>query len=212
VEKPRKIARKPFAPPAIPEPWSLNDDYEALPPGSLARGAQSHEEGAATLRVSDEQAAGGKQSLKFSDAPGLKAQYNPHLVYTPGYRTGTATARFAIRLGTRAVFFHEWRDSQSPYQVGPSLWFRDGHLNVGGTTLMELPVEQWIEVEVTSKLGRAADGTYSLSVTLPDAEPKTFENLPFASPEFRHLDWLGFVSSATEAVNVYVDDVAVMVE
>ena len=212
VEKPRKIARKPFAPPAAPAPVTISDGYEDLPPGSLARDAQSHEEGAATLRVSDEQAASGKQSLKFSDAPGLAAQYNPHLVYTPGFRTGTAVARFAIRLEPGAVFYHEWRDGQSPYQTGPSLWFNAGQLTVGGNALMEIPAGQWIEVEVTSKLGRAADGTYSLSVTLPGAAAKKFENLPCASPAFRRLEWLGFVSSATEAVNVYVDDVKVTVE
>lgn len=207
VEKPRKIVRKPFSPPAAPEPTVLKESFEGTHVGNLAQGAKSNEEGAATVRVTDEQAATGKQSLKFSDAPGLSASYNPHVYYTLGYRTGTATVGFAIRLDPGAVFYHEWRDSQSPYQTGPSLWFNAGQLSVGGNALMELPVGQWIKIEIASKLGRAADGTYSVSVTVPGAAPRRFENLSCPSPGFRRLDWLGFVSPATEAVNVYVDDV-----
>jgi hypothetical protein len=212
VAKPRAIARNPFAPPAPPEPRVLDDGFETTPAGHLAEGAHSNEEGAGTVRVTEEQAASGKHSLKFSDAPGLQASFNPHIFYTPGYRSGVATSSFAIRLDPGAVFYHEWRDSQSPYQAGPSLWFNGGTLNVGGTALMELPAGQWVNVEVTCQLGRAANGTFAVSVLAPGAPAQRFENLPCVSPAFRRLDWLGFVSSATETVAVYVDDVKVNVK
>lgn len=212
VEKPRKIERKPFTPPPLPASYAVSDGFESTPVGNLAAGVHSSEEGEGKVRVTDEQAATGKQSLKFSDAPGLSAPYNPHVYYTPGYRTGVVKASFAIRLDAGAVFYHEWRDSKSPYQVGPSLWFNKGQLIVGGNVLATLPEAQWVLVNITCKVGRGADGTYELGLVVPGLPPQSFTRLPCASPEFRRLDWLGFVSSATEANEAYVDDVKLSVE
>ncbi len=212
VEKPRKIERKPFAPPATPEPAVIDDGFEATAVGNLAEGAHSNEEGEATVRVSNEQAATGMRSLKFSDAPGLTAQYNPHLFYTPGFRTGKARVSFMIRVDAGAVFYHEWRDSQSPYQVGPSLWFNKGQLMVGGSVLATLPEGHWIAVEILCKLGHEADGTFDLGVVVPGMPPQSFTSLACGTPTFRRLDWMGFVSPATEKSTVFVDDVKAKVE
>jgi hypothetical protein len=212
VEKPRKIGRKPFSPPAAPEPLAIDDGFEATAVGNLAEGAHSNEEGEATVRVSDEQAATGMRSLKFSDAPGLTAQYNPHVFYTPGYRTGRARVSFMIRVESGAVFYHEWRDSQNPYQVGPSLWFNKGQLMVGGNVLSPLPEGHWVAVEISCKLGREADGTFDLGLVVPGMPPQSFTSLACGSPTFRRLDWLGFVSPATEKSTVFVDDVKAKVE
>ena len=58
----------------------------------------------ATIRVTEEAAATGKHSLKFSDAPGQKVSYNPHLWYEPRYLEGVMEGCFALRVEPGAVF------------------------------------------------------------------------------------------------------------
>jgi hypothetical protein len=212
VAKPRAIVRAAFTPPPVPKPRRIADGFEETPVGHVASGAHNNEEGAARLRVSDETAAAGNRSLKFTDAPGLKASFNPHMYYTPNLRHGTARANFVVRLGAGAEFYHEWRDNHSPYQTGPSLWFRDGKLLAGGKELADIPAETWINVEISCPLGKQADGAYSLTVSIPGTPQIEFDALPCTTPSFRRLDWFGFVSNATEAVTVYVDEVKVGVE
>jgi len=46
-------------------------------------------------------------------------------------------------------------------------------------------------------------------VTLPGQKPQTFEDLP-CDPRFRELQWLGFISNATEKTVFYVDNVKII--
>jgi len=209
VARPRAIYRPAFTPPPVPEPRQIADSFEDTPVGNVAAGAHNNEEGAGNVRVSNESAASGEHSLKFADAPGLKVAFNPHMYYTPALRHGTGHAEFAIRLAPGAIFFHEWRDNRNPYQTGPSLWFREGKLMANGNPLMDVPTDTWLEIAITCPLGMEAKGTYNLSVTLPEETPREFEGLSTVSPAFRRLDWLGFVSNATDTVNVYLDDINV---
>jgi hypothetical protein len=62
-------------------------------------------------------------------------------------------------------------------------------------------------VEIACTLGKEAPGTYDLSVTLPGQQPKAFPKLPCGSADFRRLEWLGFVSLATEKTVFYLDNI-----
>ena len=210
VDKPKQIPREPFSPPPLPEPTTIADGFEDTPVGSPAAGASTlGEEGEARIRVSDETAASGAHSLKFVDRPGLKFAFNPHLVYHPHMRNGVVAGTFAVRLEPGAHFYHEWRDSKSPYTVGPSIWIDPaGALTVQGQPLATVPHGQWIRLEVACGLGREATGAFDLTVTLPGQEPQRFEGLACGNPAFRRLDWWGFVSNADAAVTVYLDDVS----
>ena len=73
---------------------------------------------------------------------------------------------------------------------------------------MEVPSGEWIRFELTAGLGTRADGTWSLTVTLPGAEPRTWRDLPCAAG-WKSVEWLGFVSNSTEAKAFYIDDLAV---
>ncbi|MCP4640687.1 MAG: right-handed parallel beta-helix repeat-containing protein [bacterium] len=214
VEKPRQIPRAPFSPPPLPKPKSYADDFEQTPVGGTAANASTlGEEGDARIRVTDETAASGKRSLKITDAPGLKQAFNPHLVYAPHLSKGHATGTFAIRLEPGAILYHEWRDNRNPYRVGPSLWFQaNGDLMARGAKLLTVPHSQWVTVEIGCDLGRDADGTYDLTVTIPGQDPQQFENLPCGAGDFSRLDWCGFVSNATESVVAYIDDVRIVTE
>ena len=102
----------------------------AVDPGRLrahagrqqAGGATTHEENdTATIRVTEEAAHSGKRSLKFTDGPGQKYAFNPHLNWTPKYTRGTAECSFALRPGGAALA-HEWRTSGSAYKTGPGVY------------------------------------------------------------------------------------------
>ncbi|MBN2307812.1 MAG: right-handed parallel beta-helix repeat-containing protein, partial [Candidatus Hydrogenedentes bacterium] len=209
VARPRAIAREPFSPPQPPEPVTVSDGFEATPPGTLAAGAATlGEEGDAQIRVTDAIAATGKHSLKITDAPGLQYSYNPHLVYGPHLRKGTVAGAFALRLEPGAIMYHEWRDSRNPYRVGPSIWFDGaGNLSASGKGLLQVPLGEWVRIEIECALGVEADGTYTLRVTLPGQEPRVFEGLACGNPQFSRLDWWGFVANGTESAIFYLDDV-----
>lgn len=191
--------------PTVPQPPAIADDFESTNVGAPASAAQLvGETDAATIRVTEETAAAGARSLKFTDAPNLDKQFNPHLIYTPGYNAGTVTASFALRVEPGALVNHEWRDSNTPYRVGPSINIGgDGSLTASGQQLLTLPQSAWCRFEIVCALGEA---DYRLAVTLPDGASHTFEKLPVGSANFNRLDWLGFVSNATDTAVFYLDD------
>jgi hypothetical protein len=189
-------------------PLSVQDGFEETPVGISADIAITYgEAGTAKIRVSEEQAAAGKRSLRFEDAPGLDQSWNPHLWYVPSLVTGTATCSYDLRLGEGAIVWNEWRDAANPYRVGPSLGVdAAGQLTAAKQPLLVLPHDQWVHLDVVCPLGKAADGTWTLTVTLPGLAPQTFTKLP-CDPKFKEFQWLGLISSATEKAVFYVDNV-----
>jgi hypothetical protein len=214
VDLPKKTVRESFSPPAAPRPTNIADDFEKTEPGAPATQAQTiGEEGSAQIRIVADVAASGSHSLKFTDAEGLDKSFNPHLVYAPHLRSGLAVGEFSIRIEPGASFYHEWRDGRSPYRVGPSIWFDpDGTIRASGQTVAKAPPGEWVHVVVSCTLGRHSDGTYDLTVQGPGQEAQEFTDLACGTPEFNQLDWYGFVSNATQAATVYIDDLNLRIE
>jgi hypothetical protein len=215
VSKAGRLTAKPYrgtmerrfpGPPPPPPPMPINESFENLSVGAKVLEAQTYEDNAqATARVSEEAAHSGKKSLKFSDAPGGQFTYNPHVFWQPGFREGLATETFWLRLEKGAVVSHEWRDKNSPYRTGPTIYIEgDGTLKTGGTRIGQLPHGQWLKFEVACRLGADADGKWTLNVTLPDGT--ALKGSYTCTKEFQSLDWLGFVSNATEKAAFYLDD------
>ncbi|HEY0073526.1 MAG TPA: right-handed parallel beta-helix repeat-containing protein [Abditibacteriaceae bacterium] len=197
------------APPPPQPPLPISENFEQLSVGAKVLDASTYEDNdKATARVTNEVAHSGKQSLKFTDAPGGAQQYNPHVFWSPGYKSGTVTETFWLRLEKGAVVSHEWRDNGSPYRTGPSIYIEaDGTLKSAGTTLGELPQSQWIQFIMSCNLGEQANGEWNLKVALPDGT-----NINKALPctkEFRSLTWLGFISNANDHAVWYLDDLQV---
>jgi len=211
VNLPKAIKRKPFTPPPPKPrfPETIDDGFETTPVGERAAWAvTSGEDKGASIRVTDEAAASGARCLKFTDAPGLEREWQPHLFYTPSYNKGIARLSFDVRLEPGALFVHEWRDASQPYLIGPSIAIDSkGQLTANRKPLMAVPIGQWVHLDIVAALGREATGTYDLAVTVAGQPPQKFEKLPVGSPGWKRLRWLGFVSLAKEKAIIYLDNV-----
>ena len=207
----KKAGDRAYPPFATPPPLlslEVRDGFERTSAGARPRLAVSNVSGQGdAIVVTDELAAAGKQCLKFSDAPGLTKPFYPFLEYKPHYASGPVRGAFDVRLTPGAFLSHEWRDAAIPYHVGPSLTFKEGKLLVDGKPLLAAPDNQWLRIEITSRLGSDSNGRWTLAVTLPGQERQTFDDLPCRSPAWRELHWFGFSSQANERTVFYLDNI-----
>ena len=212
TEPPTRIVRPPVSypvKPVKPKLTSVNDEFETTKVGDVAAHARSSEGvgGPASIRVTDETAAAGKHSLKFTDAPGLNHEWNPHMYYQVKFKRGRVEASFYMRFEPGARMYHEWRDYRGKYKVGPNFALgSDGQLSSNGKPLLQLPASQWFRVEITCPVGRKSAKQFDMTIALPDDTRRSFEGLPFRDPAFRSLTWFGFSSTATDKAVVYLDD------
>jgi hypothetical protein len=195
--------------PQPPKPREVEDGFENSAVGSRPEGAHvSGEEQGAAIRVSDDNAAAGRHSLKVADSKNLKPTWQPHFYYTPHVRMGTVIQSFDVLLAPDTQMFAEWRDS-TPYPecVGPSIAFGPGgRITVGGRLLATGPPGQWIHVKIEATLG---EKTFTLTVTLPGRTPRTFSDQRMSGTRFEELHWLGFSSTAAAATAFYLDNLSV---
>jgi len=213
-----QIAPRAFPePPPPPPPVPIAESFEQGRAGDKWQFETSEEAKvpAATVRISDEASspfeAGpgepkGKQSLKFSDAPGQSASFNPHVHADPGFTQGALVGRFDLKRGAGAVMYHEWRDAASPYHVGPSLYIEaNGDLNTQGQTLMNIPAGKWARFDIANTLG---SGAWDLTVTDEAGHQREFKGLK-CSRDMKSLRWWGFVANGSESAVAFVDNAQV---
>jgi hypothetical protein len=198
-------------PPPLP-PLEVRDDFEASPPGSepaaATRTCHGGKGNAAFVRVTNGMgAAGSSRCLKFQDAPDLDHVYNPHFFYSPGHTAAVTRLAFDFLIEERSVWFMDWRDNSQPYQIGPHLSVRGAKLHIPGTGPIDLPVGQWIRVEMTSALGPESPGRWNLIVTLPGKPPLRFGKLAHVRGPIKELHWLGFCSTAKQESVFYLDNI-----
>ncbi|PIY37317.1 MAG: hypothetical protein COZ06_33160 [Armatimonadetes bacterium CG_4_10_14_3_um_filter_66_18] len=192
-------------------PKPLREDFESVAVGERAPGATTTEENEPnTARVSDEQAASGKQSLKFIDGPGQKAAYNPHVFYRLSFTEGRVLGWFSVFVDAATQLCCQWRQYDGgKYSRGPSVQISPGgKVELDGKELLTIPTGKWVRFEVRCALGDEATGTFDLTVSVRDADPRTFADLP-CEPGFTRLDWVGFVPNGQQECVCYVDDVEV---
>jgi hypothetical protein len=149
------------------------------------------------------------RSLKFKDLPGQKYPWDPHVFFDPSFSGGRVEASFDLRLEGGTTVFHEWRDNNAPYRVGPSLRIRpDGTLTAGERELTKLPLHCWIRFEITWGMTPELAGRFTLKVLTPAAQtaaPTTFADLP-CDPQCRTLRWFGFCCEGNEAGGFSLDN------
>lgn len=204
-------ASRPLPPPPPPSPpLTVADDFEKTPLGAgPARAHVSGEEQGGSIRVSDERAAGGKRSVKVTDAKDLQPSWQPHFFYEPHLREGTIRQSFDVWFDRNAQFFTEWRDAGDyPGNVGPGVSFHgNGDVGAAGRRLAQVPAETWLHVEIETALGKDAPRTFKVILQAAGAEPQTFAGLPISGTDFRELHWLGFSSTAAADTKFYLDNV-----
>ncbi len=196
-------------PPPAPKPLTLDDDFEKTPVGSHpVHATVSGEEKGASIVVSAERAAKGKQSLKITDVKELKPSWQPHFYYEPHLKSGTVRQSFDVWMATNAQFFTEWRDTSAyPQNLGPSIRFDgDGRVTIGGKVLAHVPGESWVHVEVESTLGKNASRTYKLTLKPAGGVAQAFSELAISGKDFHELHWLGFSSTAAADTTFFIDN------
>jgi hypothetical protein len=208
------VAGLPELPRAFPPPEpvpaiSIAEDFEACEVGTKAPGAATLEDEVvkeATARVTDVTAASGSRSLHMHDLPVTKDPWNPHMYYQPGYKEGVLEEHFDLRADTPDGWYHEWRTGGNPYIVGPSLHLIGGWLVCGERRIAEVPLGQWVGVDITCGVGPQCDGTWQIRVTLPGgAAPVEVTGLP-CSPSLTDLTWWGFSCDGNAEADYYLDN------
>ena len=211
IDLPKQIVRKPLDLPPIESrtPQTIDDGFEQTPVGQRpALAVADAPQAGASVQVTDETAATGKRCLKLTDAPDLKYTWQPHMYYQTRHRKGTVHLTFAVRLDQDAEFIHEWRDASHPYRVGPSIRIQpDGQLLANNKPLTKIPIGQWTRLSIQAPLGKQTTGSYTMTVTVPNEPPKQFTNLTVGNPQWRALNWLGFISLANQQTAIYLDDI-----
>jgi len=168
------------------------------------------EEEGATVRVTDEQAAIGRHSLKFADVPSSESDWKPQMSYLSNFTEGVARLSFDLRLEPGAIAWMEWLDMAEwgTGRRGPKLEVDGaGRLKASDSPLMTVPLGQWFHVEIVCSLGQQATGFYDLTVTIPGQKPTMFPWFPCGDWKFQILRRLVFVSQATQSTAFYLDNI-----
>ncbi|NCP28925.1 MAG: hypothetical protein COZ06_32795 [Armatimonadetes bacterium CG_4_10_14_3_um_filter_66_18] len=201
-----------YAPTVSPATQPALRDYEDYAVGEPERGAHVGNKDAGTALVTDETAAGGKHSLKFTDAAGLGQNFLPYITYPFELESGALRMAFDLRWETGALMALDWRDDPYNYNMGPNLTTSaDGWLSANGKRMLQLPVGRWVHLEILCALGPQATGKYDLTLKLPDAEPQVFKEVA-CSPKFETLNCIVFMAVGEAPAVFYVDHLALRPE
>ncbi|MEW6356678.1 MAG: right-handed parallel beta-helix repeat-containing protein [Planctomycetota bacterium] len=187
-------------------------DYEDYAMGESERGAHTGNKGKCQAAVTDETAASGKHSMKFTDAAGLEQKFFPYITYPLELEEGALHMAFDLQWETGALVQLDWRDDPYQYNMGPNLIVgADGWLSANGKNILQLPAGKWVHIEIVCGLGPKAMGKYDLTVKLPDAEPEVCRDAA-CSPQFKSLNCIVFMSMADGPSVFYIDNLTLKPE
>jgi hypothetical protein len=194
----------------------IDEDFELEKAGQRPRNGDLMAPGTeSSIRVTDETAASGEQSLKFVDAPNLRQVWLPRIYYGANLRDGQARLAFDLRLSGEAaprlyVDPRQYTDSGgAEYFSGPKLDVRpDGTLIAAGQQIAKLPQDRWISLEMILTLGEGAPDATPLTITVAGEEPVTVQ-VPHGSEDFERLERVVFASIADQHAVFYVDNIVI---
>jgi hypothetical protein len=197
-----------YTPAALANAQPALRDYEDYALNESERSAHVGDGGRpGSVAVTEETAASGKRSLKFTDSSGLKQTYAPYVTYLLDCERGVLRAGFDLRLEPGAVFVYEWRDDPYTYKLGPQIDVNaQGWLSANGKRLVQVPRSAWIRCDVRCGLGPQATGAYDLTLRLPGAKPEVYRQLSCA-PQFKTLACVVVMSPADGSAAFFMDNV-----
>lgn len=223
VSAPLKIKREPILdlppPPPAPPPRPLVEDFESSAAGKQPVGFHySPSDRPDLIKVTEEVAAGGKKSLKFLKAEGLKYGWQPHLFYSfRGYKSGLIHFGCDVMNSTAApadfsISIRDYNVKHGEYRDGPVVVFRpDGAVIAAGREVLRIPNGKWLKIDILVNLSDQAEmapapGKYRLAITVAGEKEQVLENLSCASLEFVNLTWFGFSFGGKPGGEYYVDN------
>lgn len=190
-------------------------DFEGLPVGQPLPQGDTLAPPPATIVISQDHAASGKQSLQFVDAPGLKQEWMPRIYFPFAFAKGKVQLAFDLYLPANSPVSlyldprqYDGRGDRE-YLSGPMLTISaDGSLKAGGKTLAALPRDTWCHFDLTLELGQPMDSS-QLVLTFGDAAPQTLA-VPHVAKDFQSLQRVVISSTATEASTFYLDNLTIV--
>jgi len=81
----------------------------------------------------------------------------------------------------------------------------DGIVTAGRQKIGVIPLGQWVHVDIGIELGAGKPKTYRLTLNVPDRAPVIAE-IPYVSPTFEKITWLGISSNSDAATVFYLDN------
>jgi len=212
VELPKQYENRPLneIPAPVEAPLVINFDFESDASGEQPLDGTVVEGGEqASLVVSTDTAAGGTQSLKFQDSPGQQYGFTPHLYYHPSHNTGKVQLSWDM-LNSKdapAKFSFDVRQyDDSPYLTGPTVSVSpDGKVSAGNKVVGEIPLGQWVHVDINLELGEGKPKSYQFILTVPNRDP-IVADIPYVSQAFEKITWFGISSNSDAATVFYLDN------
>ncbi len=191
--------------------FSMNEGFEEFDAGERIPDLVVEAAKECSVAITDETGAGGsKKSLKFVEGADAPQPWDPHVYQNMKYRDKIVSASFDWRIekGAKPTFeVREWDHSKPGYGSGPFLEVSEsGKLLSLGKPILEIPHGKWFHVDTKLDLKNSPD-KFTLTITLPDKEPQTFE-LP-CSKTMNGVDWFGFCSFGENGTVFYVDNLKI---
>ncbi len=150
----------------------------------------------------------GGQSLKLEDGPGHPWIWHPHLTSRVACKEGSVRIRFAFKTDEVVQPWIECRDythAKGEYAAGPSIHFTKGVVTVGGRELGRVAPHTWGTIEMSIHVTGPLAATWDCVVTPAEGAPVVTKGLP-VSPNFKALEWVGFMTLGEAKGEWYLDD------
>jgi len=167
--------------------------------------------GNTSIVVTDEKAASGKQSLKFSDSPTAKRPGQPHLYVKPRFLTkgkGTFSCDILLEPNAAAAIQFRTQVSAAKFPVGPTVRFQAGKVTATGQgPVASYRPREWISVKVVLRLDGSA--RYDLEIGPKGRRMQRFAGLACQSPNFRQCGVIVIMSPGRAESAFYIDNLIV---
>ncbi len=155
----------------------------------------------------------GPKCLKCTDRKGMAKAFYPYLQLTPrALKQGNIVFAFSVMQPAQspASLNLEFRNTGAPQVSGPSIAIgRDGVVQANKQNACKLQPGSWTHFEIRFSLGDKSKGTYEL--VMRDRSGATTRTLPFGSPAFKDIGWIGLTTPDDADGTFYLDDLKLQI-
>ncbi|MCF6311919.1 MAG: right-handed parallel beta-helix repeat-containing protein [Verrucomicrobiales bacterium] len=184
-----------------PPPLSFQHDFEFANMPIKSRISSGEQKGKIEV-LKNAKAYKGQYALRILNSD--KQKGNHWYLSIKDHLSGTTRLAFAIRLSPGATISQEWRDSQRPYLVGPHFRITKNKLILPEQPPIDLPTDTWLQIEISAALADQA-GKWQVKLTLPGKPIQIIKDLPNRSPQWKQVNWIGFICPPKLASEIWID-------